>query len=182
MNAFRRKCTVYAPYVIPSIMTLIYAIIIIILFINGIKCDWYDSTAGFVELCKSLVGFTTIILGIYGVVVPIALGKMNDAFSKTFWELIDKRRFVADVKRIIISGIMNILFCSMLLIYDILPFALVNIIICIVIWTLIFFMLSSYRFISIFMNLIAPNDERISENEDSLSEEERAKLKGIKKL
>lgn len=172
----------WVPYIIPSIFVIIYLIITFKLRLQGNNNDWYARTNGFIELCKSLVGFTTVILGIYGVVVPIAVGKMNDEVGKVFWSLIDRDRFINDVKRIIISGILNILFCSLLLIYDILPNGVITCFICIVIWTLLFFMFSSYRFISIFMSLISSNKKTDLVVQDDLSEEEKASLNKIPKL
>ena len=170
-----KKLRASASYIIPSILVFIYIVVTIIMKIIGKQNDWYNNTMGFTELCKSLVGFTTVILGIYGVVVPIVIGKI-------FWSLIDKDKFITDVKIIIISGIVHILFCSLLLIYDILPQIIVTVFICIAIWTLLFFMFSSYRFIGIFMNLISADKKIEKIVQDDLSDAEKESLKNVKKL
>lgn len=177
-----KKLRASTSYIIPSILVFIYIVVTIIMKIIGKQNDWYNNTMGFTELCKSLVGFTTVILGIYGVVVPIVIGKMTDEVGKIFWSLIDKDKFITDVKRIIISGIVHILFCSLLLIYDILSQIIVTVFICIAIWTLVFFMFSSYRFIGIFMNLISADKKIEKIVQDDLSDAEKESLKNVKKL
>ena len=170
---------------IPSIVVVVYIIAVMITNKKTPGAYWYEETSGFTELCKSLISFTSVILGIYGVVVPIALGKINTDFSVTFWNLINRERFAADVKRILISGILNILLCSLLIIRDVMTFYIITSLICLAIWTLLFFMISSYRFISIFMALIVQNQQSSNyrnSSKDDLSEKEVDDLNKIKKL
>lgn len=51
---------------------------------------------GFPEMCKAIVDFLSIVLGIYGFLIPAVIGR-QDKFNKKFWETVDKKRFSKDV-------------------------------------------------------------------------------------
>ena len=63
---------------------------------------WLGDSEGFSEMCKAIVDFSSIVLGIYGFLIPAVIGR-QDKFNKIFWETVDKKRFSKDIQRLIIN-------------------------------------------------------------------------------
>ena len=164
-------------YCIPSFFSLLYLIALFVCYKKGIALDLYNKTEGFQDLCNSMVNFLTIILGIYGVIIPIVIGKMDEEYSKRFWSLINKNQFEKDIKKIILLGLFSILLCAVLMLNDVLPIIINNIFITIVIWTFLYFIVSSYRFISIFLKLIIGNSRTPRQKHKLTKEQEETKSK-----
>lgn len=183
MKRIKEKWYNLYAYLIPTFFCLIYVVVFIVKSKTGEAFDWYSNSKGFSELCQAIASFSSIILGIYGVFVPVVVGKMEEDYSKRFWSLIDKDLFVKDVKKIIVSGLLTILISSILLINDVMTDIVVNVLISIVIWTLLFFSFNTYRFIGIFSKLIVGKSNLdLSRVADMVSEDEKEKLAKLDKF
>lgn len=147
-------------YIIPTIVLVVYLCYAFFADKGNCSIPLIQDSTGFLEACKSIANFSSIVLGIYGVLVPILLGKQEEKFIKRFWKLIDRKEFVRDMKKIIFSGILIILISSGLLISDIMSELVLNILICLLIWLLFFFSCSSYRLIGVFVSLIVGIDNK----------------------
>ena len=144
----------YYSYCIPSILCVCYVIYLVVGYRSKTEICWLWKSEGFEELCKSIANFASIVLGIYGIFIPIIIGKMDENFSKRFWDTIDRDKFSRDIHRVILSGILTILLSSILLISDIMKGIVIASIIGVLIWVMLFFTCCSYRFIGIFIKLI----------------------------
>lgn len=141
-------------YIIPTILCTLYIILIILNYKTNLDIKLLQDSQKFDDLCKSLLSYTSILIGVYGFFIPVIIGKMNEQFSQNFWKRINRNKFVRDNQRIFLSGIATVLLSAILLVSDILNVLFTNILICALIWSLLFFSCSSYRFIGIFIHLI----------------------------
>lgn len=177
----RAKTYIYKTYsyVIPTIIMIIYVCLVVFVKRNNLQVKLIHESLGFAELCKSISGFTSIVIGIYGFFVPIILGKQDDEFVKRFWNLIDKKIFISDIKKLVFSGISTILICSFLLVEDVLPEGIVIGSVCLLLWMVLFFSCSTYRFIGIFIGLIVGNWNKVDDEkvESMISEEDEENLR-----
>lgn len=141
-------------HIIPNILCIAY-ILYIILGVNGksIHLKWIGSSKNFSEMCKALVDFSSIVLGIYGFLIPSVIGR-KDKFNETFWEKIDKQQFSKDIQKLIISGIVTILLSTSLLLADVFSQKVCELLVGFLLWILLFFCCNSFRFIKVFISLI----------------------------
>lgn len=141
-------------YIIPTILCIAY-ILYIIWGVNGknIHLKWIGLSNNFSEMCKALVDFSSIVLGIYGFLIPSVIGR-KDKFNETFWKNIDKHQFSKDVQKLIISGIITILLSTSLLLADVFSQKVCEILVGFLLWMLLFFCCNSFRFIKVFISLI----------------------------
>lgn len=149
-------------YVIPTIVLVFYLCYFLFCGKENQNVLLIQDSEGFLEACNSIANFSSIVLGIYGVLMPILLGKQEEKFVKRFWDLIDRKEFVSDMKKIIFSGILIILISSGLMISDIMSELMVNIFVCSLLWLLFFFSCSSYRLIGVFISLIVGKEDKDS--------------------
>ena len=106
-------------YIVPSVLLVAYSVYVLV-GVHKYSIPWLGDSEGFSEMCKAIVDFSSIVLGIYGFLIPAVIGR-QDKFNKIFWETVDKKRFSKDIQRLIISGMITILLSSGLLIADIYP-------------------------------------------------------------
>lgn len=166
-------------YLIPTMVLLVYIGYIAVRSSKNQPIVYVQDSKGFEELCKAITSFSSIVLGIYGFFVPMIIGKQEDDFVARFWSVIDRDKFSKDMKKVIFSGILTILLSSTLLIYDILPFAVVNAFVCALIWLVLFFSCCSYRFIGIFINLVVGKEKKkdLDKTVNIISEDRQQKIK-----
>ncbi len=167
-------------YVVPTIILALYLVNLMCGYLGKWEPILIQESEGFSEFCKAISGFSSVVLGIYGFIVPIVLSKQEDTYVKKFWTLIDRDEFIKDMKRVILSSILTILISIGLLIVDVMPPIVVNLSCSSLIWLLVFFAFSSYRFIGILITLAVgkkiKNDSEIK-IEDPMTEEKSQETK-----
>lgn len=94
-------------YIVPSVLLTVY-IVYVLVGVHKYSIPWLAESKGFSEMCKAIVDFSSIVLGIYGFLIPTVIGR-QDKFNKKFWETVNKKRFSKDIQRLIISGMITIL-------------------------------------------------------------------------
>lgn len=166
-------------YIVPSALLAVY-IVYVLVGVHKYYIPWLGDSDGFSEMCKAIVDFSSIVLGIYGFLIPAVIGR-QDKFNKTFWETVDKRRFSKDIQRLIISGMITILLSSGLLIADIFPLQLSESVVGFLLWFLIFYCCNSIRFVSIFVSLIVEGQSKTDEKESDDSQKPSKKHQEIKR-
>lgn len=166
-------------YIVPSVLLTAY-IVYVLVGVHKYSIPWLGDSGGFSDMCKAIVDFSSIVLGIYGFLIPAVIGR-QDKFNKIFWETVDKKRFSKDIQRLIISGMITILLSSGLLIADIFPLKLYESVVGFLWWFLIFYCCNSIRFISIFVSLIVEGQSKPDEEESDDSQKQSEKHKEIKR-
>ena len=172
ISYFFRK---YYTKIIPSIALVIYFIFMIIFYLCNNSITILHESKGFETFCELIANFSTIILGIYGFLIPIMIGKMDEKHIKKFWGIIDKAEFSQDIKDVILSGILTILCSSIFVVSDVFNEIVVCIIFGFLIWILLFYACSSYRFIGIFILLIMGTEDKADDSPQILITEEQKK-------
>lgn len=172
-------------YVIPTVSTIFYIVCLILRYKFNVDVKILQESVKFEEMLKTVVTFMSIILSVFGFLIPSFLsGKGSNSLIKYFLKNADIKLFTVKLKSVVSFGLIDIFITCVLLIGDIMPESLVNIIVVVWIWILFFFMCSSYRFIGLIINLILCEKEDIVQkmsNKIPEDEEERIKSK-IRKL
>ena len=163
-------------YIIPCILELIYISYIKFGVYGEAQWVWIGGSKGFGDMCKAIAEFSSIVLGIYGFMIPAVIGR-QDKFNNEFWKNIDKESFSRDFKHLIISGIITILASSMLLVHDIISAKVLMVLLGGFFWILAFYCCSSYRFIRIFISLIVEGRNNSDDSEKNEVREEHMKIK-----
>lgn len=140
-------------YLIPTLICILYFIYVFLILSKTISLPWIGDSKGFYEMCKSIAEFSTVILGIYGFFIPIVIGK-EDSLSRYYWKHIDRERFSKDMHRLVFSGLLTIILSSVLLIADIMNKVAVMVLFGILLWSVLFYLANTFRFIGIFIELI----------------------------
>ena len=166
-------------YIVPSVLLVAYSVYVLV-GVHNYSIPWLGDSEGFSEMCKAIVDFSSIVLGIYGFLIPAVIGR-QDKFNKIFWETVDKKRFSKDIQRLIISGMITILLSSGLLIADIFPLKLYESVVGFLWWFLIFYCCNSIRFVSIFVSLIVEGQSKPDEKESDDSQKQSEKHNEIKR-
>lgn len=179
----KKGCTkiyeIYA-YIIPTVVSVFYIVWIVLYNFTDYNIKLLQDSKGFEELCKALLSYTSILLGVYGFFVPVIIGKMDEKFSRKFWKMIDKNKFTKDNLNIFLTGIIIVLTGSVLLLKDIMNIWVTNILIIVMIWNLLFFSCSIYRFVGIFIKLIMGDTDRNNEKQEVINpmdDNEKEKLR-----
>ena len=180
MKKFKGVIYKYYMYIIPTIVLIVYLVNLLRGYMG--KCDpiLLQNSTGFLELCKAISGFSSVVLAIYGFIVPIVIGKQGDAFVKKFWELVDRDSFIKDMRRVLFSGILTTLISIGLLVVDIMSSILIDVFVSMLIWLLSFFACSSYRFVGILIELAVGKkikSDSDMEIEDPITEEMSKEIK-----
>ena len=167
-------------YLVPSVLCVAFIFYVRWGVYGKNPIPWIGDSKGFAEMCKAIVEFSSIVLGIYGFLMPAVICR-QDKFNKYFWKNVDKQRFSKDIQRLITSGIVTILLSAGLLISDIFYRKLCEILVGCLCWLLIFFCCNSIRFISIFVSLIVEGQNECDENGPTNNEEHSPEYKSAKR-
>lgn len=136
-----------------------------------------QNSKNFEAMLESLVVFMSIILSVFGFLIPSFLSSKGESKAlKYFIKYADMRLFAVKLKNIVAIGLINTFFTCTLFLKDIFSDITTNIIICIWLWLLLFFMCNSYRFISLMINLLLAEKEEFVQkvaNEVTMDEKER---------
>lgn len=150
-------------YIIPTVAVAIY-IICQILIGKGILAH-FDITGSknFTDMLDSLITFVTIVLGVFGFLLPILITNKKDCgLINRFLDNIDKKEFTFCLKLIISSGFLVVILTGILYLNDILGKMFLLIAIGVDLWVVLFFMSSSFRFISILLEVMLSDNSETS--------------------
>lgn len=150
----------YFAHIIPSVATMGYLILLILLHYKKISFTLIQDSCFFVNMLETFVVFMSIVLSIFGFLIPAFLGaKEKSETMNYFFKYADKQMFMRNLKNIVANGLVIIFITCVLFLNDILMPVLCNVIMLIWIWMVFFFMCSSYRYISIIINLLMVEKE-----------------------
>lgn len=168
----------WCPYIISIALTMAYIIYMIVIYHYKKKLPVIQDSSNFNGMLEALVTFMSIILSVFGFLIPSFLSSKSESSAiKYFLSYADMKMFSAKLKNIVAIGLTDIFFTCILFLKDIFSHVLTNIIVCIWLWFLFFFMCNSYRFISIMINLlIAEKEEFVQKAANNVTEEEMEKL------
>ena len=156
-------------FVIPAAITILYARGC---FKYGLKV--YESK-GFTDALTALITFVSIIISFFGVLLTMLISiKETSELVRFFLKSIEKKDFVASIKRLIMWGLFTVILAIVLFTKDILTEKITIVISIIIIYSLLRFTTLTYRFTNILLSLF------ISDKKD-LKKEEDKKLSDINK-
>lgn len=165
-------------YIVPTLITISYIIYLYAIYYYKKAFPLMQNSRNFGSMLEALVTFMSIILSVFGFLIPSFLSsKGTSSAIKYFMKYADMRVFSAKLKNIVGIGLVDTFFTCILFLKDIFSESVANVLICIWLWFLLFFMCNSYRFISIMINLLlAEKEEFMQKVADEVSDEERQQL------
>ena len=165
-------------YVIPSLLTISYIAYLFSIYYYKKKFPLIQDSSNFDGMLEAMVTFMSIILSVFGFLIPSFLSSKGESSAiKYFLQYADMKVFSAKLKNIVAIGLVDTFFTCVLFLKDIFSTVIINILICIWLWFLLFFMCNSYRFISIMINLlIAEKKEFTQKAANNVSKEEIEQL------
>ena len=136
-------------YVIPTAVTLIYALALVYLGLDLTKSDHMsEALTGIVTAVSILTGLLSALLGI------IVQSKDSSQGIKFFFDNIDKEEFAILLKHSVLSGFACIFLSCMLFFSDVLGTLITQIFLLVWLWILLYYLASTYRFVNIFISLL----------------------------
>lgn len=168
---------IYA-HVLPTLFTIAYLIYLFCIYKGWINCKAIQDSKQFKDMLETLVTFMSIILSVFGFLIPSFLSSKGDSAAvKYFIKYADMKLFAAKLKNIVAVGLTDIFITCILLLTDIVPQIILNILLIIWLWLLFFFMCSSYRFISLMISLLLTEKKNfVQKAGNNVSEEVKRKL------
>lgn len=169
--------------VIPSLVCVIYLAIYLLTQRNILEFQYITDSANFTSMLESIITFVSIIIGVFGFLLPILIASKDKfALVKYFIKSIDKKAFSFNLRMIIVSGFSVVFVTCMLFFFDIFSEWFMQVLILIWIWLLFYFMLSSYRFISLLIRLFLeekqePRKKQLEPMNDLEMQNLKAKIK-----
>lgn len=165
-------------YTIPFLLVAVYWVYLFTKFRYKQALPLIQDSIYFENMLESLITFMSIILGVFGFLIPSFLSSKGESKTiKYFIKYADMKVFTVRLKNIVAIGLIDTFFTCILFLKDIFSSIVANIIICIWLWFLLFFMCNSYRFISLMINLLlAEKEEIVQKAANEVSPEEKANL------
>lgn len=147
-------------WIIPTSICLIYAVIYLLIKMRLL--DWYNlfDSSNVNNVLEAIVTFISIVISILGVLLPLIIStKDSSEMIKWFFSVIDKQYFITSVRRIFLSGLLAVFVSCVLFFHDIFYENFNFLLSLTLIWLVLYFLTSSYRFISIFLRLLITEKE-----------------------
>lgn len=165
-------------YVIPTILTILYMIYVILVEVQVVPGKLIQYSKYFHDMLEILVTFMSIILSVFGFLIPSFLSSKGESDTiNYFLKYADMRLFAAKLKNVVAVGLTNIFMTSILLLTDIFSNYVIDVVIIVWLWMMFFFMCSSYRFISLMINLLMTQKKKVvQEIANKISDEEKEEL------
>ena len=148
-------------YLIPTVGTVLLLIYnILAVYVENICA--IPKSEGFEKMLETIVTFISIVLSVFGFLIPAFLSsKGSNLLIQYFLDSIDVRVFVKKLKNVVAIGLLDVLLTCILLMGDIFNSLVLNALIEVWLWFILYFMCVSYRFISILLSImIAPKEDR----------------------
>lgn len=175
---FRYKWIEVYSYVIPFVLVLLYIVYIYMITNGVITGKLVQESRYFDKMLETLVTFMSIILSVFGFLIPSFLGGKGETETVNYFlKYADMKVFATKLKNVVAFGLIDIFLTCVLLIIDIIPETILNVVIVIWLWILFYFMCSSYRFISLMINLLVYEKKRfVQEATNKVSKEDIEKV------
>lgn len=166
-------CEFYS-YIIPTMLILLYGIYVIMISKGIIQAKLIYESTNFDKMLEALITFMSIILSVFGFLIPSFLsGKGESDAINYFLKYADMKLFAAKLKNVVAFGLIDIFLTSIFLLVDVIPEFVLKVMTFIWLWGIFFFMCSSYRFISLMINLLLVQKKKfVQEVANKMSEEE----------
>lgn len=171
--------------IIPFVLVSGYVIVLILLHHKIIDIVLIQDSENFESMLEAFVTFMSIILSVFGFLIPSFIGEKGKSEAMNYFlKYADMQLFAHKLKNVVAIGLILIFLTCILFLKDIFSVNVCNIIILIWLWLLFYFMCSSYRFISIMINLLlAEKKTFVQQAANKVTEEERKIIDGnIKKV
>lgn len=147
-------------YVIPTILTIVYLAYLMAIYCYEKELPLIQESTNFDGMLEALVTFMSIILSVFGFLIPSFLSGKGESKAITYFlKYADMRIFSAKLKNVVAIGLIDTFFTCILFLRDIFSDVISNILIGVWLWLLFFFMCNSYRFISLMINLLVEEKE-----------------------
>lgn len=168
----------FFPYIFSVVLTTAYIAYLVAIYCYKQELPLIQESRNFNNMLEALVTFMSIILSVFGFLIPSFLSSKGESGAiKYFLSYADMKVFSAKLKNVVAIGLMDMFFTCVLFLKDIFPHTILNVIVCIWLWLLIFFMCNSYRFLSIMINLLmAEKEEFVQKAANNVTEEEMEQL------
>jgi hypothetical protein len=147
-------------WVIPTLVCIIYVAIYLLTQIKYNK--WYTlfESANLNNSLEAIITFISIVITFFGVLLPVLISvKDTSEMIKWFFEVADKEYFINSMKKVFLSGFATIFVSCLLFFYDVFAKWFSFAVSIGLIWMLLYFIASSYRFISILLSLLFKNKD-----------------------
>lgn len=171
----------YYSVIVPTLACIVYIMIYVFIQIEIFNYKAITESQNFINMLESVITFVSIIIGVFGFLLPILItSKDKFVLVKYFLSNIDKTSFSFHLRMIIVGGFATVFFTCMLFFADIFSEWFKQIMIVIWIWLLLYFMLNSYRFISLLIRLfLEEKKEPKKEKINPIDEADEDKLKEL---
>lgn len=181
----REVWTEIYPFVIPTFFTILYWILAIFKMKFFIQ-DGNTDNQNIEGLLNGVITFVTIIMGIFGFLIPALVSNKKDSgMIEFFLNKADQKRFVKKLKLLVMSGMITVLLCLGIFLESMFKKCTFVVEISFLIWFLLYFVCNAYRFIGLILSLLIlskkTNDTEIKnaagkQVESPMSEEQIKKL------
>ncbi len=171
-------------YLIPTV-GMILLIVYNIIELYADQLTMVQSSVGFEKMLETIVTFISIVLSVFGFLIPAFLSSRgSNLLIQYFLDSIDVHCFVRQLKNVVVVGLIDVLFTSMLLLKDIFSASIMNVLLPLWLWLVLYFMCVSYRFISILLSImVEPKEKRRKEVINEAPKETVSNLKkNIRKI
>lgn len=165
-----------------NIYSVIIPFIVIIAILLIDKCTKFNlidicRNGNFNDMLQSLITFLSIVIGIFGFLIPALVSVKNDQFVQYFFDKADVDNFVNQIKLLVFTGLFSILLSVILFMFQNINAAVLIIFMYIWIGIIAFFICSAYRFISIILKLLCGTKNEGGKNcENIMNDDEVKKL------
>lgn len=141
-------------FVIPTVVTVLY--LTFFAFNLEVFVDYNSiENSNMENLLDGIITFVTIIMGIFGFLIPALVSNKKDGgMTEFFLEHTDQELFVRKLKLLVMSGMVTVLLCLILFLEDALKEWVFLSGTTLLIWFLLFFVCNAYRFIGLILSLL----------------------------
>ncbi|MDO4318307.1 MAG: hypothetical protein Q4C48_08905 [Lachnospiraceae bacterium] len=161
--------------IIPTICIVLLVLLCWILKLDASRILESKNINGLLE---ALITFVTIIVGVFGFLLPILISNQKeDNIITLFLRHANVKLFRRKLKNTIISGFVVVFLCCLLFLHDVLQLKATIVLALLTLWILLFFICSAYRFIGIILSLVISGKNFESETSKVAREEEMKSLK-----
>lgn len=128
----------------------------------------------FSDTLTSMVTFVSIIISFFGVLLTLLISaKEKSKLINFFLASADKEDFVSSIKKLIMHGLLTVIFTAILFLKDIMPEKFVLVFLCCGIFTLIKFTTLTYRFTNILLLLFIKDKDSFAKREGTKLPEDK---------
>lgn len=161
--------------IIPFVLVAGYATVLVLLHYGIINIVLIQDSERFESMLEAFVTFLSIILSVFGFLIPSFIGEKGKSEAMNYFlKYADMQIFAHKLKNVVAVGLIAIFLTCVLFLKDIFSVNVCNIIVLIWLWLIFFFMCSSYRFISIMINLLlAEKKTFLQQAANRVTQEER---------